>query len=99
MLRFDKPNRPVPSGKDAETIGIDALGFLASHDELMRRFLDLTGLEVNQLRTEAAKPAFFVGLLDFLLANEDDLMDFAGSVGLDPSEVERARDAIGTRRT
>ncbi|GGE01511.1 hypothetical protein GCM10011390_20510 [Aureimonas endophytica] len=66
----------------------------AGRDELMRRFPDLTGLKVAQLRTEAVKPAFFVGLFDFLLANDGDLMDFAGSAGLAPGEAERARDEL-----
>ncbi|KAB0678045.1 DUF3572 family protein [Aureimonas leprariae] len=45
-------------------------------------------------QAEATKPAFFVGLLDFLLANEADLIDFAGAAGLDPAKIGRARDAL-----
>ncbi|WP_062120736.1 DUF3572 domain-containing protein [Aureimonas sp. AU40] len=83
--------RAIGSGKDAETIGIDALTFLAGDNERLNRFLDLSGLSIEQLRLEATKPAFFVGLLDFILAHEPTLMAFAGAAGLDPAEVGLAR--------
>lgn len=92
MIREGK--RPVGSGKDAETIGIDALSFLAGNSELLTRFLDLTGLSIEQLRTEATKPAFFVGLLDFILGHEPTLIDFANAAELDPSEVALARERL-----
>lgn len=60
----------------------------ARRKELMPRLLDLMGLKVTHFGTEAAKLAFFVGLPDFLLKNENDLMDCAGLAGLDRSEVE-----------
>lgn len=46
------------------------------------------------MRVEAGKLAFLVGLLDFLMANEADLMDFTGAAGLDPAEIGQARDAL-----
>lgn len=97
MIREGK--RPVGSGKDAETIGIDALSFLAGNGELLTRFLDLTGLSIEQLRTEATKPAFFVGLLDFILGHEPTLMDFANAAELDPAEVALARERLANRQS
>ncbi|WP_274534692.1 DUF3572 family protein [Aureimonas sp. AU20] len=43
---------------------------------------------------EASNPAFFVGLLDFILAHEPTLMAFAGTAGLDPAEVGLARQRL-----
>jgi len=88
---LENRDRKSGSGKDAETIGIVALNFLAGNPDLLRRFLDLSGLSIEQVRTEARKPSFFVGLLDFILAHEPTLMDFAGAAGLEPAEVEVAR--------
>lgn len=82
------------SGKDAETIGVEALGFLASEPELLQRFLDVTGMEAGQLREAAAKPSFFVGLLDFILAHEPTVLDFAAASGLDPMEIGMARGVL-----
>ncbi|WP_082640072.1 DUF3572 family protein [Aureimonas sp. AU40] len=45
-------------------------------------------------RLEASNPAFFVGLLDFILAHEPTLMAFAGTAGLDPAEVGLARQRL-----
>ncbi|KAB0676032.1 DUF3572 family protein [Aureimonas leprariae] len=96
---FPKPGQAAATAapeRDPQRIAIDALGFVAGRDELVRRFLDVTGLEVGHLRAAAAEPTFFVGLLDFLLANEADLMDFAGAAGLDPAEIGRAREALAS---
>ena len=49
------------------------------------------------MRAAATKPAFFVGLLDFILAHEPTVMAFAAEAGLDPSEVEKAREALAGR--
>ncbi len=84
----------VGSRKAADAIGVDALSFLAEDPTLLERFLDMSDLEVGQLRTKAAKPSFFVGLLDFILAHEPTTMDFAGRTGLDPAAVQIARDTL-----
>jgi len=91
-------DRKSGSGKDAETIGIEALGFVASEGELMQRFLDLSGIDASDARSLAAQPAFVVGLLDFILAHEPTLMAFAGAAGLDPAEVQAARQKLDANR-
>jgi hypothetical protein len=58
MLREPKPIL------DADQIGIDALTFIASHKDLLNRFVDLTGFDASQLCAQAARPEFFVGVLD-----------------------------------
>jgi hypothetical protein len=94
MLEMRDRLRVVGSRKAADAIGVDALAFIAEDAKLFQRFLDMSGLEVDQIRAEAAKPAFFVGLLDFILAHEPTTMDFAAHAGLDPAEVQIARDAL-----
>ncbi|WAJ31185.1 DUF3572 domain-containing protein [Antarcticirhabdus aurantiaca] len=86
--------KKASAGVDAQAVGIEALNFIAEDPKLFQRFLDLSGLEVGQLRAEAAKPAFFVGLLDFILAYEPTTMDFANRAGLDPAAVQVARDKL-----
>ncbi|WP_185983028.1 DUF3572 family protein [Aureimonas mangrovi] len=57
----------IPS--DPSAIGIAELSLLASDPVLMRRFLDLSGYETDQIRAEAEKRPFFVALIDFILAH------------------------------
>ena len=86
--------RPVGSGKSADQIGIDALAFLGNNPDILGRFVDLSGLTIPQMRAAATKPAFFVGLLDFILAQEPTVMAFAAEAGLDPAEVGKARETL-----
>ncbi|WP_185982640.1 DUF3572 domain-containing protein [Aureimonas mangrovi] len=77
---------------DPSAIGIAALSFLAADPVLMRRFLDLSGYQADQLRAEAEKPSFFVALLDFILAHEPTVMQFASFAEIDPAAVGQARE-------
>ncbi len=83
-----------PAAIDADQIAIDALGYIASEPELMQRFLDLTGIEADGIRQAAAQPGFFVGVLDFLLANENDVVDFSHATGTPLEAVQIARDKL-----
>lgn len=95
---LERRGQKLGSGKDAETIGVEALSFLASNPEVLQRFLDVTGMEAGQLREAAARPSFFVGLLDFILAHEPTVMDFAAAAALDPVEIGMARDRLAAPR-
>lgn len=83
-----------PTTVDADQIAIDALGYIASEPELMKRFLDLTGIEADGIRQAAAQPDFFVGVLDFLLANENDVVAFSHATGTALEAVQIARDRL-----
>jgi L-cystine uptake protein TcyP (sodium:dicarboxylate symporter family) len=76
-------------------IGVQALTFIAGDPEQMERFLALSGMEVGQVRAAARDPAFFAGLLDFLLGHEPTLLAFAAQAGLSPESVGQARDRLG----
>jgi hypothetical protein len=88
MLREPKLNL------DADQIGIDALTFISSHEDLLSRLVDVTGFDASQIRTQAARPEFFVGVLDFILANEPDVLDLANQLALPPTAIGRARNAL-----
>lgn len=95
VLAFPKPaKREAASAEDAQHLAIEALRFIASHDDLVRRFLDVTGIEPAQIRAEAARPAFLVGVLDFILGNENDVIDFADQVATDPQRIGVMRNAL-----
>ena len=75
----------------AELVAIQALGHIASDGELLSRFMAVTGVEPGDLRALAQERAFLVAVLDFLAANEPDLVAFAAALGRDPERVVEAR--------
>jgi hypothetical protein len=77
--------------RDAELIGLQALGFLAAEEARLTRFLALTGVGPADLRRRAGEPQLLAAVLDHLLADETLLFLFADSAGLDPAEVAAAR--------
>ena len=83
--------RHQPDAEAAETIAIEALGFIAANDKLLPRFLSITGIEAHGIREAAREPGFLAGVLDFILAHEPTLMEFCEASGRDPSSVAVAR--------
>jgi len=79
---------------DAEGIAIEALGFVAGEQELLGRFLDVTGLRADEIRTAAGQPGFLVGVLDFVLAHEPTLITFCQNSATEPEIVQIARDKL-----
>ena len=79
----------------AEALAIAALTFLASEPEHLGRFLVTTGIGPDQIRDAARDASFLAGILDHFSADEKLLVEFANHAGVNPSEIERARGALG----
>jgi hypothetical protein len=79
----------------AEAIAIAALSFLASEPEHLGAFLAASGIGPGDIRIASRDPDFLCGVLDHFSANEALLIAFAQYAGIDPTEVERARHALG----
>lgn len=82
------------SRESADSVAVQALGFIAADRPLLDRFLAVTGINVAELRAAAATPGFLAGVLDFVLAHEPTLMAFAADQSLDPALVVAAREAL-----
>jgi len=78
----------------AETLALNALGFLVNSSEDLDRFMALSGVEPAMLRVRAADPEFLAAVMDFLLANEKLLKDFCEAEALDPRTLHIARRAL-----
>lgn len=78
----------------AERIAIQALGWLASHDDLMPVFLGATGSSAEDLRAQAGDPAFLLSVLDFLLMDDAWVIAFCDSEGLPYEMPMRAKQAL-----
>jgi Protein of unknown function (DUF3572) len=83
-----------PTREAAETLAIDALGYIAEEPERLNRFLGITGIEPSRIRTAAGEPGFLAGVLEHMLGDESLLVAFATSAGIDPMEVARARSVL-----
>lgn len=76
--------------EEAEGLAIEALGFIAQDNELMGRFLALTGLAGDDIRQAVSTPGFMAGVLEFLLNHEPTLLAFCSAAGKNPQRVAQA---------
>jgi hypothetical protein len=83
------------SKEAAETLAIQALGFIAEEPDRLAAFLAETGLSPDSIRESASQPHFLLGVLEHMLSNESLLVAFADSAGINPADVARARGAMG----
>ena len=86
-----KALEPMAGRDAAEALALRALAFLAEEPERLGRFLALSGLGPDELRSRATDPALLGGVLDHLLADERLLIAFAEANGVRPEEAGRAR--------
>lgn len=78
----------------AETIALQALGWLAGNDDLFPTFLGATGAAVSDLRDRAADPAFLASVLEFITMDDQWVVAFCGEAGLANEDPMRARYAL-----
>lgn len=82
----------------AEELAILALAYVAQAPERLASFLTATGLQADAVRRAARQPGFLAGVLEHILGDENLLIAFAESAGIDPADVARAAAALGSRR-
>jgi hypothetical protein len=78
------PNDPV-------ALALSALAETLSEERRAQRFLDLTGIGTDELRTRASEPVLLAALIAFLEAHEPDLLAVAEAIGSDPAALSAAR--------
>jgi hypothetical protein len=76
--------------QDAETIALNALGFLVDSTEALDRFMHQSGVDATTIRARTQERDFLAAVLDFLMANEALLMDFCETTRTEPKVVQRA---------
>ena len=79
-------------------LAIQALAFIAEEPERLAGFLAMTGIAHERIREAARQPRFLAGVLEHMLGDENLLIAFAESAGIDPAEIGRARHALGGKR-
>jgi Protein of unknown function (DUF3572) len=94
-MRDSLKSRQSASVDSAQSLAVSALAFIAADSDRLSRFLSLTGLGPDNLRTAAADPAFLSSVLDYVVGEETLLVEFAGDAGLKPEAVARAHALLG----
>lgn len=85
---------PRMSIENAEALALSAFSHLAGDEELVMRFAQITGILTSDIRTAASQPGFLVGVLDFYLGNEADLIAFCKATQTDPQNVMISRHTL-----
>ncbi len=82
------------SPETAQTIALQALGWLVSNEELCPTFMGATGTSVDDLRDRAADPDFQASVLEFLTMDDAWVVAFCDTLGLNYQEPLLARYAL-----
>lgn len=78
----------------AETVALQALGWLVGNDELCPIFLGSTGVSESELRARAGEAEFLSSVLDFLMMDDAWVMSFCDSASLPYETLMKARMAL-----
>jgi Protein of unknown function (DUF3572) len=78
----------------AELVALQALGWIVGQPAIAEEFLAAAGASADDLRRRAGDPEFLGFVLDFLLADETALLNFAAEAGVPPDRPLRARVAL-----
>ncbi|MEP1961972.1 DUF3572 domain-containing protein [Tateyamaria sp.] len=80
--------------ESAEIIGLQAVAWMASNEELLPVFLDATGASEADMRSGVGDPAFLGALLEFIMMDDAWVRDFCDSVQLAYEQPMYARMAL-----
>jgi Protein of unknown function (DUF3572) len=76
--------------ESAESIAAQGLGFLAADPARLVRFLDLTGLSAEQVRSRADTREFLGAVLEHIVNDESLLLVFAAHASILPESIAPA---------
>lgn len=76
---------------DAHALALAALAATLTDERRAERFLSLTGLSPDGIRSRLHDPSLLAACITFLEAHEPDLIAVAEAVGVKPEDLLRAR--------
>jgi hypothetical protein len=82
------------SQDSAETLALQALAWLAAHDDLLPVFLNATGASEGDLAKRASDPEFLGAVLDFLMMDDAWVIGFCDHVAIPYERIMEARAAL-----
>ena len=83
---------PAPeSSSEAEIIALRIVTFIAQRDSLLQQLIVETGVTTSTLSERTNDPDFLAGIVDFLLSNEQLLLEFCRFAEVDPTRLHHIR--------
>jgi len=91
-MQTDSMNTPLKrvTREEAENVALGAFSFITSDGERLSRFLAVSGLGPDTIRSAAASPGFFAGILDYIVSDEPLLIALAKELNTKPEHVMQA---------
>jgi hypothetical protein len=93
-MRKNNDRYGMPPIESARQLALDALLFLLGDSLRITKFLNVTGMEAAELRAHAREDATLVAVLEYLLADETQLLVFAANGGHDPTDIAPALERL-----
>lgn len=75
----------------AETLALQALGWLAGQSDVLGQFMAATGANISSMAEAVGQPEFLAAVLDFMLSEDDRVIAFCTAEGLCPTLPMKAR--------
>lgn len=91
---FTKSSHTTVSMEQAEKIAIRALTFLASEPDHLAKFMNITGMEPDDIASNASSAFFQAALLEHLMRDETLLLTFCGNENIDPALIAPAHQVL-----
>lgn len=88
------PKSPVIDREAAEALALQAIAMILADEDLLPRFLALSGCAGDELRARIADPDFLGAVLDFVLENDETVQRLADGAGIAPEAVMVARSRL-----
>jgi hypothetical protein len=88
-MQTDSMNIPLKklTKDEAENVALNAFAFITGDEERMGRFLAISGLQSDNIRSAAAQPGFFAAILDYVAADEPLLIALAKELDTKPEYI------------
>ena len=93
-------NKSLKSSANSELVEeiiAKALTFLAHDPEIFSIFLDLTGLNPDEIRNQVNQHSFQSAIFEYLLADESLLLAFCSNCALEPASIQPVYEVLRQR--
>ena len=78
----------------AEIFALEALAWMAQDKDVLLLFLNVSGSSVADLKAQAQSSEFLLAVLDFIMLEDQWIMDCAKACHCDPSMIGLARQSL-----
>ena len=85
---------PKMDDEQAKIVALQALTYLVGEQQVLQRFIDLSGVDLSDLRSRVDDPGMLAGVLEFFLGFEPQLLEMCEATGLSAEAPAQARSCL-----